>query len=204
MQERLSSVGVYCGSSPGDDICFARAAASLGEVLARRNIRLVYGGGAVGLMGVLADAVIRNGGEVHGVITKALVQQEVAHDGLTKLHVVDTMHERKAVIAARSDGFIMMPGGLGTLDEFFEVATWTQLGVHSKPCGVLNVRGYFDPFLALLEGAVERRFLRAEHRDMIITEPEHERLLDRLATWQPVTISKWLDRAQHQAAAGQC
>src|SRR3954471_5316420 len=132
----MQSLGVYCASSPGIDPWFAEAAASLGAAIADRGLRLVYGGGHVGLMGVVADAVLSGGGEVHGVITRALEAKEVAHRGLTELLVVETMHERKAVMADLADGFIMLPGGFGTLDEFFEVVTWTQLGIHLKPCGI--------------------------------------------------------------------
>src|SRR5215471_16866630 len=145
MSNQLSSVAVYCGSNAGNDPQYAAAAAALGRVLADRGIRLVYGGGQVGLMGVLADAVLERGGEVLGVITEALVVKEVSHRGLTGLQVVGTMHERKAVMADAADAFIMLPGGFGTFDEFFEVVTWTQLGIHAKPCGVLDVAGYFAP-----------------------------------------------------------
>jgi uncharacterized protein (TIGR00730 family) len=196
MPRNLSSVAVYCGSSPGADPGFAAAAASLGRLLAEREIRLVYGGGHVGLMGVLADAALRHGGQVHGVITRALEAKEIAHRGLTTLEVVETMHERKAAMADLAAGFIMLPGGFGTLDEFFEVVTWTQLGIHSKPCGVLNVNGFFDPLLVLLELATTQRFLHPGHRDLVVTEPDPVSLIDRLGSWTPGTIDKWLDRSQ--------
>jgi uncharacterized protein (TIGR00730 family) len=192
----LSSIAVYCASSPGADPGFAAAAGSLGRLLAQREIRLVYGGAQVGLMGVLADAALSQGGQVHGVITRALAGKEIAHQGLTTLETVETMHERKAAMADKSDGFIMLPGGFGTLDEFFEVVTWTQLGIHSKPCGVLNVDGFFDPLRALLELAASQRFIGPEHRDMVIMESDPEALLDRLSSWTPVTVGKWLDRSQ--------
>ena len=192
----LSSVCVYCASSPGADAAFASAAASLGELLARRNVRLVYGGGHVGLMGTLADAALAAGGEVHGVITRALDEKEIAHNGLTSLRVVETMHERKAAMADRSDAFIMLPGGFGTFEEFFEVVTWTQLGVHSKPCGVLNIGGFFDPLVALFDSAVRERFVRTEHRDMVIVEAQASTLLDRLSEWSPVIVDKWIDRSE--------
>jgi hypothetical protein len=191
----ISSVGVFCGSSPGLDPAFAEAAASLGRELACRQMRLVYGGGRVGLMGVLADAALGTGGVVHGVITRALEAREVAHVGLTKLEVVATMHERKAAMADRSDAFVMMPGGFGTLDEFFEVLTWNQLGIHTKPCGILNVNGYFDSLLAFFESAIGQRFLRAEHRDMVVIDNEVVSMVDKLVAWQPVAVDKWLDRA---------
>ena len=190
----LSSVGVYCGSSPGVDPGFAEAADSLGRLLARRDLRLIYGGGRVGLMGVLADAALAEGGVVHGVITSALKDKEVAHLGLTTLTVVTTMHERKAAMADRSDAFVMLPGGFGTLDEFFEVLTWSQLAIHTKPCGILNVNGFFDPLLELFELAVRQRFVRPEHRDTIVIEPDPESMIDRLCAWTPVSVDKWLDR----------
>jgi uncharacterized protein (TIGR00730 family) len=196
MAPGLSSVAVYCGSSPGADPAFAAAAASLGRLLATREIRLVYGGGHVGLMGVLADAVLLQGGEAHGVITRALEEKEIAHQGLTTLQVVETMHERKAAMADKSDGFIMLPGGFGTLDEFFEVVTWTQLGIHAKPCGILNVNGYFDPLLMLLETATRQRFLLAEHRDLVVAEAGSAALIERLGSWAGGTVDKWLDRSQ--------
>jgi uncharacterized protein (TIGR00730 family) len=194
--ESLSSVCVYCGSSPGVDPGFRSAAASLGRLLARRGVRLVYGGGHVGLMGVVADAALGEGGEVHGVITRALEQKEIAHRGLTMLTVVETMHERKAAMADMADGFLMLPGGFGTLDEFFEAVTWTQLGVHAKPCGALNVNGFFDPLLALLARAAEQRFLIPEHRDLVIVEADPAMMIDRLRSWVPVTVDKWLDRSE--------
>lgn len=192
----LSAICVYCGSSPGQDPVFAEAAAQLGRLLAERQIRLVYGGGHVGLMGVVADAVLRGGGEVHGVITRALAAKELAHPGLSRLDVVETMHERKAAMADAADGFVMLPGGFGTLDEFFEALTWTQLGIHAKPCGVLDVAQFFDPLRALLQGAVDQQFVRADHRDMVVIETEPVTLLDRLASWTPPSVEKWLDPTQ--------
>jgi uncharacterized protein (TIGR00730 family) len=193
---RLSSVAVYCGSSPGADPGFAAAAAALGRLLAERGIRLVYGGGHVGLMGVVADACLAAGGEVHGVITRALEAKELAHRGLTSLAVVETMHQRKEAMADLAGGFVMLPGGFGTLDEFFEVLTWTQLGIHAKPCGVLDVAGYFAPLRDLLEAATRQRFLRPGHRDLVIMDTDPGRLLDRLDEWQPVVVDKWLDLPQ--------
>jgi uncharacterized protein (TIGR00730 family) len=192
----LSSVAVYCGSSPGADPGFAAAAAALGRLLAERGIRLVYGGGHVGLMGVVADACLAGGGEVHGVITRALEAKELAHRGLTSLAVVETMHQRKEAMADLAGGFVMLPGGFGTLDEFFEVLTWTQLGIHAKPCGVLDVAGYFAPLRDLLEAATRQRFLRPGHRDLVIMDTDPGRLLDRLNEWQPVVVDKWLDLPQ--------
>lgn len=193
---RLTSVCVYCGSSPGRNPAFAAAATAFGELLGRDGIRLVYGGGHVGLMGVVADAALRAGGEVHGVITRALGDKEVAHRGLTHLDVVDTMHERKALMSDNADAFVMLPGGFGTFDEFFEAVTWTQLGVHSKPCGVLNVAGFFDALQAQVDAAVDERFVRPEHRALLIVDTDPAVLLDRLHTWSPVATEKWLDRTK--------
>jgi len=192
---RLSAVAVYCGSNRGADPAYAQAAASLGRELAARGIRLVYGGGHVGLMGVVADAVLDSGGQARGVITRALHSKELAHRGLTELTVVDTMHERKAAMADAADAFVMLPGGYGTLDEFFEAVTWTQLGIHVKPCGALDVGGYFAPLRELLDAATRAGFVAAAHRDLVIAEPDPARLLDRLAAWTPVAVSKWLDRS---------
>jgi uncharacterized protein (TIGR00730 family) len=191
--EPLSAVAVYCGSNRGSDPAYAAAAMSLGRLLARRGIRLVYGGGHVGLMGIVADAVLDGGGQVLGVITRALQAKEVAHHGLTELTVVDTMHERKAVMATAADAFIMLPGGYGTLDEFFEAVTWTQLGIHVKPCGILDVSGYFAPLATLLDAATHGGFVIPAHRELVISESEPARLLDRLAAWTPVTRDKWVD-----------
>jgi len=192
----LRSVAVYCGSNRGNDPAYARAAASLGRVLAERGIRLVYGGGDVGLMGVLADAVRDAGGEILGVITRALVDREVAHSGLANLTVVDTMHERKAAMSDAADAFVMLPGGFGTFDEFFEAVTWTQLGIHAKPCGVLDVAGYFGPLRAMLDVATRHGFITEVHRDLVIIDDEPTRLLDLLAEWTPVTTDKWLDASE--------
>lgn len=186
---------MYCGSSPGADPRFGQAALELGALIAERGLRLVYGGGHVGLMGKLADAVLANGGEVHGVITRALEGKEVAHAGLTELDVVDTMHARKARMADLSDGFVMLPGGFGTLDEFFEALTWTQLGVHAKPCAILDVAHYFEPLVSFIQSATDERFVRAEHRDMIITASNPASILDQMASWAPPTSDKWLDRS---------
>jgi uncharacterized protein (TIGR00730 family) len=185
---------VFCGSSPGRQPGFVEAAAALGRTIARRGVTLVYGGAQVGLMGVVANAAMDEGGEVHGVITRGLETKEITHRGLTHLDVVETMHERKASMADRADGFVMLPGGLGTLDEFFEAVTWTQLGVHDKPCGVLDVDGYFDPLEALLDNATWQGFVRSEHRGLVIVDTDPGGLLDRMAEWEPVVIDKWIDR----------
>ena len=185
---------MFCGSSPGADPAFAAAAHDLGTELAERGIRLVYGGGAVGLMGVLADAALDAGGDVLGVITAALMEREVGHAGLPSLEVVATMHERKARMADACDAFAMLPGGLGTFDEFFEAVTWTQLGIHDKPCGVLDVSGYFAPLRGALDRAVEARFVSAEHRALVSFAATPRELLSGLEAWSPPRSGKWLDR----------
>ncbi|MCD9625641.1 TIGR00730 family Rossman fold protein [Rhabdothermincola salaria] len=191
----LSSLCVFCGSSPGADPRFASVAEELGGLMVEQGLRLVYGGGHVGLMGRLADAVLAAGGEVHGVITTALRDREVAHRGLTRLDVVDTMHERKARMSDLADGFLMLPGGFGTLDEFFEAVTWTQLGIHSKPCAVLDVNGFFTPLVDFIDSATESRFISSQHRAMVITDDDPRQLLEQMATWQPPSNEKWLDRS---------
>jgi uncharacterized protein (TIGR00730 family) len=190
----LSAVAVYCASNRGVHPADAEVAALTGRTLAERGIRLVYGGGHVGLMGVLADAALAAGGEVHGVITEALHEREVAHTGLTRLDLVDTMHERKAAMADAADAFVMLPGGFGTLDEFFEVLTWTQLRIHDKPCGILDVDGFWDPLVAQLDRAVERGLVRPSHREIVVVDDEVERLLERLAAVNLPMVDKVLDR----------
>jgi len=190
----MKRICVFCGSSPGWRTEYRVAAERLGQELVRREIALVYGGGKVGLMGVLADAVLRAGGEVTGVIPESLVAREVAHPGLSKLQVVGSMHERKALMADLSDAFIALPGGFGTLEEFCEVLTWTQLGLHAKPCGVLNVLGYFTPLLAMFDRARDERFLNSENRALVLAGESASELLDALSSWQPIPVAKWLDR----------
>lgn len=194
--QALRSICVFCGSSPGARPEYASAAARLGRELAVRGVTLVYGGAHVGLMGALADAALEAGGKVIGVIPQSLVDKEVAHIGLTKLHVVRSMHERKALIADLSDGFIALPGGMGTLEEFFEVLTWGQLGMHARPCGFLNIAGFFDGLLEFLNTATSERFLKPVHREMILAETEITALLDRMAAYRAPTVSKWLDREE--------
>jgi hypothetical protein len=168
----------------------------MGRLLAERKIGLVYGGGNVGLMGAVADAVLAAGGEAIGVIPRHLESREIAHRGLTELRVVASMHERKALMADLSDAFIALPGGLGTFEEFFEVATWSQLGIHDKPLGLLNVRGYYDVLDQHLARAVEERFVRAEHRSLILLAEDPAALLDRLQALEPRHVDKWLDRSE--------
>ena len=188
---------VFCGSSPGARPAYAEAAASMGRLLAGEGIGVVYGGGQVGLMGVLADAVLAEGGEIAGVIPRALVEREIGHPGVTDMRVVGSMHERKALMADLADAFVALPGGLGTLEELFEVYTWAQLGLHSKPCGLLDVEDYYAGLVALIDHAVEERFVPEQHRAMLIVEREPSALLDRLRAWEPATIEpKWLDREE--------
>ena len=192
----MKRICVFCGSSPGRSKSYSAAAVELGRLLAARGIGLVYGGANVGLMGALANAVMDAGGEVIGVIPQSLVKYEVAHRGLPDLRVVASMHERKAMMAELADGFIAMPGGNGTLEEFFEVLTWAQLGEHSKPCGLLDIDGYYSHLLAFLDHAVDERFLRPEHRKMLIVESSPEAILDLLAAYRPPKIGKWIDRSE--------
>jgi uncharacterized protein (TIGR00730 family) len=191
---KIASVCVFCGSSPGRRSAYAEAAQHLGRTLARGGKRLVYGGGNVGLMGLLADAALEHRGEVIGVIPRHLVDREVAHSGLSQLRVVDSMHQRKQSMADLSDAFIVLPGGLGTLEEFLEVWTWGQLGLHRKPYGLLNVAGYFDPLLAFLDHAVEERFVSTDHRALLRVADDPEALLDALETYEPAATEKWIDR----------
>jgi uncharacterized protein (TIGR00730 family) len=189
----LNSLCVFCGSNPGVLPDYTAAAARLGRILAGRGLRLVYGGGHVGLMGAVADAVLTAGGSAIGVIPKALALRELAHDSLSGLEVVASMHERKARMSELSDAFVALPGGIGTLEELFEVWTWSQLGFQPKPCALLNVAGYFDPLLAFLDHMTGEGFLHPVHRAMAIVDDDPERLLDRLAAWQPPAVRKWID-----------
>ncbi len=192
----MERVCVFCGSSTGAGNGYEEGARRLGRALAGSGITLVYGGASVGLMGALADAVLEAGGEVIGVIPRSLQEREISHDNLTDLRVVGSMHERKAQMATLSDGFIAMPGGAGTLEEFFEVWTWAQLGEHGKPCGLLNVNGYYDPLLAFLDHIVAQKFLSAKHRNMVLVEREPRPLLDRLSDYRSPDVPKWLGPAE--------
>jgi uncharacterized protein (TIGR00730 family) len=189
----IRRLAVFCGSSRGADPAYTAGANALGEALARHGIGLVYGGGSVGLMGVLADAVQRAGGEVTGVITEALVGLEVGHNGLGDLRVVATMHERKALMADLADGFVMLAGGFGTLDEFFEALTWSQLGIHDKPCAVLDPDGYFTNLLAFLDRAVTERFVSDTNRSLVLQVTDPDELIERLRSWRRPPGDKWLD-----------
>jgi hypothetical protein len=190
----LDRVCVYAGSNTGADPAYRTAAEALANVLTERGIGVVYGGGNVGLMGVLADTALALGGEVVGVIPRSLVAKEIAHAGLSELRVVDSMHERKAAMAELSDAFVALPGGIGTLEELIEVFTWTQLGLHPKPCGLLNVSRYYDHLVRFLDHAVGERFLRQEHRDLLVVSEDPEALLAGLERFQAPRIVKWLDR----------
>jgi uncharacterized protein (TIGR00730 family) len=185
---------VFCGSSPGRRPVYAQAAAALGRTLAEAGIGLVYGGASVGLMGIVADAAQAHGGEVIGVIPRSLVDKEVAHGGLSDLRVVESMHQRKALMAELSDGFIALPGGIGTLEELFEVWTWAQLGDHGKPCALLNVGGFYDGLSSFLDHVVEEAFLRPMHRDMLIVEQDVGGLLSALAGYQAPKVVKWIEK----------
>ncbi|MFW2831595.1 TIGR00730 family Rossman fold protein [Sphingomonas sp. ID0503] len=189
----MRSICVFCGSSPGFDPAYRAAAERLGAALAVRDITLVYGGGSVGLMGVVADAALAKGGRVTGVIPDSLAALEVEHRGLTELILTGSMHERKAIMADRADGFIAIPGGIGTLEELFEIWTWAQLGDHAKPVGLLNVAGFYDPLLRFLDHVVRQGFLKIEHRDLLQVESEVGPLLDKLADYVPPVLDKWID-----------
>jgi uncharacterized protein (TIGR00730 family) len=189
----LRRLCVYAGSNPGARPAYADAAEALARALARRGVGLVYGGGRVGLMGVLADSILAAGGEAIGVIPQALVDREVGHRGLTELRVVGSMHERKALMAELADGFVAVPGGIGTLEELIEVMTWGQLGIHGKPTGVLDAEGFWSGLGALLDHMVREGFLRAEHRATLIADADPAALLDRLEAFEPRPVGKWLD-----------
>ena len=188
----MKRVCVYCGSSLGNQKIYREMAEAMGALLARRGIGLVYGGGNVGLMGVVADAALAAGGEVIGVIPRALADREIAHAGVSNLRVVDSMHTRKALMAELSDAFIAMPGGVGTFEEFFEAVTWTQLGVHRKPCGLLNVGGFYAPLAAFIDQAVTEGFIKPIHRAMIVVDDDPERLLNSLASMELPDVPKWI------------
>jgi uncharacterized protein (TIGR00730 family) len=190
----MKRICIYCGSSSGLRPDYADAARAMGAALAHRGMELVYGGGCVGLMGILADATMAAGGTVIGVIPQALMDKEVGHTRLTELRIVGSMHERKAVMAEMSDAFIALPGGYGTLEEFCEVLTWAQLGFHRKPHGLLNVAGFYDPLLQFFDHAVTEAFVRPIHRDLIVAETDPGRLLDILARTQVPNLDKWIGR----------
>jgi uncharacterized protein (TIGR00730 family) len=183
--QAMKNICIYCGSAVGTNPEYAEAARRLGRAMAHQGLGLVYGGGRVGLMGIVTDAILGGGGQAIGVIPEALATAEVAHDGLTELHVVADMHQRKALMARRSDAFLTLPGGIGTFEEFFETLSWAALGLHQKPLGILNVAGYFDPLLALLDHAVAERFLRPEQLQLLITSEDPEALVAELIDRAP-------------------
>jgi uncharacterized protein (TIGR00730 family) len=189
----MKRVCVYCGSSPGRLPGYREAARELAHEMVARGLDLVYGGGSVGVMGAVADAVLERGGAVTGVIPRSLATKELAHDGLTELIVVGSMHERKAKMAELSDAFVALPGGWGTCEELFEMLTWAQLGFHAKPCGLLNVAGYYDPLFEFLEHAIAERFVKEEYRPMMIMEDNPGRLIDRFAGYRAPRVKKWID-----------
>lgn len=194
--KKIASLCVYCGSAAGASPVYADAARALGRELVRRDIGLVYGGGNVGLMGAIADEVMANGGRATGVIPEALMKREVGHHGLTELHIVKDMHERKAMMAELADGFIAMPGGFGTLEELFEVTTWAQLGLHQKPIGLLNVHGFYDGLTGLATHLVSEGFVRPDHAQLLMHAPEAAALLDQFERYVPNIKVKWLEREQ--------
>jgi uncharacterized protein (TIGR00730 family) len=189
----MRRVCVFCGSSPGTNPAYLEAARAMGRALARRKLGLVYGGGGVGLMGAVADAALEGGGEVVGVIPRALQLRELAHGRLTHLHVVGSMHERKAKMAELAHGFVALPGGMGTLEELAEILTWAQLGLHARPIGLLDVAGYYAPLVSFLDRAVQEGFVRPEHRRLLTVAEDPDALLERFEGWQPVAVERWID-----------
>jgi uncharacterized protein (TIGR00730 family) len=192
----LSSLCVFCGSNGGAHPAYLEAAEAVGRGLAQRGLRVVYGGGKVGMMGAVADAARAAGGEVVGVIPQTIFDLEIGHTGIDDLRVVGSMHERKALMAELSDAFIALPGGIGTLEELFEVYTWAQLGIHSKPLGLIDVAGYYEPLVAFLDHAVQERFLRPQTRTLLAVSESLDDLLAQLESWEPVTVHKWIDLEQ--------
>ncbi len=188
----MKQIAVYCGSSGGVNGIYREEAARLGKLLVEKEISLVFGGGKVGLMGTIADAVLEAGGKAFGIIPTFLQIKEVAHEGLSRMITVESMHERKALIYEMSDGFIAMPGGFGTLDELFEMLTWGQLGLHGKPVGILNVNGYYDAILGSLDTMVCEGFLRQENRELVLSDSSPENLLEKFMAFKPLSVAKWL------------
>lgn len=191
----MKSICVFCGSNPGTNPAYAAAARELGTLLAKSNITLVYGGGNVGLMGIVADASLAAGGKVIGVIPDFLMRKEVGHAGLTRMEIVETMHERKQKMADLSDGFIALPGGMGTLEEMAEILTWGQLGLHQKPFGLMNTAGYYQSLIQMFDQMVQEQFLHSENRSMVLTSDEPADLLQKMARYQAPDVEKWLNRS---------
>ncbi len=192
----IKNLCVYCGSSAGRLEAYASSAKALAEALVEKDIGLVYGGADIGVMGILAGHVLKLGGRVTGVIPKALAHKEVMHENLTELHVTQSMHERKMLMAELSDGFIALPGGIGTLEELFEIWTWAQLGFHRKPCGLLNVEGYYDTLIQFLDHMLAEQFVKDHQRDMLIVESAPKKLLDRYIAYRPVAVKRWLAKEE--------
>lgn len=192
----MKSICVYCGSSPGRLEAYSTVTRALAKTLVDRDLRLVYGGASVGIMGLVADTVLQLGGQVVGVIPEALAHKELAHPHLTELHITRSMHERKTMMAELSDGFIALPGGIGTLEELFEILTWAQLGFHGKPCGLLNTEGYYDALIAFLDHAVGEQFVKSPHRAMLMVSDDPNALLDQFAAYQAPAVRKWVEKAE--------
>ena len=192
----MKSIAVFCGASTGNNPVYVAAAQAFGKLLAEQNIRLIFGGGKVGLMGAIADAVLTNGGQAIGVIPKGLVAREVAHTGLTEMHAVETMHERKALMAELADGFVALPGGFGTFDEICEILTWNQLGIISKPCAFLNVNHFYNQLLQMFRTCAEEGFVKAERLDTIILEEDGAALINKMRAYQPLPTTKWMSLKQ--------
>lgn len=190
----MKSICVYCGSSPGRQPIYADAADSLAAALVKRNLRLIYGGAGIGIMGRLADQVLQLGGEVIGVIPKALAHKEIAHANLTELHITQSMHERKMLMAELADGFIALPGGIGTLEELFEIWTWAQLGFHHKPCGLLNIASYYDALIQFLANMQQEQFVKPQQHDLLMIETDADRLLQRYERYQSPVAKQWLSQ----------
>jgi len=190
----IQAICVFCGANYGKRPSYRESARRVGEILAKRGITLVYGGGNVGLMGALADACLEKGGRVVGVIPRALKEKEIAHQGLTQMHVVGSMHERKAMMADLADAFLTLPGGFGTWDEFCEALTWSQLGLQRKACAFLNVEGYYDALLAMAQRAAEDGFIRPEHCELLLVDTDPERIVERLQDYEVPYVPKWADR----------
>ncbi|MBU1189002.1 MAG: TIGR00730 family Rossman fold protein [Gammaproteobacteria bacterium] len=193
---RLRNICVYCGSSSGSDPAHIETARTLGQELVQRDIGLVYGGSSLGIMGAVADTVLEHGGRAVGVIPRVLATREIAHAGLTELLVVESMHERKAKMAMLADGFVALPGGLGTAEELFEILTWAQLGLHGKPCGILNSNGYYDKLISFIDHAVEQQFVKLIHRQMLVTATSADELLDKFVDYRPPEVPKWIHQEQ--------
>lgn len=190
----MKRICVFCGSNSGIDPIYLETAEKVGKFLVSENIELVYGGGRVGLMGKIADTVMENGGKVIGVIPHDLSAKEIAHQNLTELHIVDSMHERKAMMAELADGFIALPGGVGTFEEFCEIVTWAQLGIHTKPCALMNVGGFYDAFIAMFDHSMNQGFIRPQHRALILVESEIGKLFQLMKEYRPPIIEKWLHK----------